>query len=70
MKIKEKEWAETKTVVCQFCGVEMILQRRGTGNSYHGIIDYWYLTDHKCPKALQDLIKSQRETITNCIRER
>jgi hypothetical protein len=35
---------------CVHCDFLMTLQRHGTGKKFRGQKDYWYSSDHLCPK--------------------
>jgi hypothetical protein len=39
------------TEVCKYCGASVTLQRQGDGRPWHGRLNYWYTTDHRCPES-------------------
>ncbi len=53
------------TKVCKHCKASVTLERLGSGRPREGRLDYWYTTDHRCPRSDRavETMKSQCLTL-------
>ena len=57
--VMEREYPKTKPGKCQFCGADLVLERRGTRPAY------WYTHSHDCEQRREAARKMVRITRTS-----
>jgi hypothetical protein len=53
----DEKWPEQKIEPCRFCEEPVTWTRKGTGEVFRGVPDYWYTSTHEC----QEILEARRE---------